>query len=67
MHRQVSLYVEKPEKWFLCFETPCENLDAAGRCGIHGRHPVLCREYDPRSCERRLPLTDIRAWFRTAP
>lgn len=67
MHRAVSLYVEKPERWFLCFETPCEHLDAAGRCGIHSRHPVLCREYDPRSCERRLPLADIRAWFRTAP
>lgn len=66
MHRNVSLYVERPEKWFVCFEAPCNNLDAAGRCGIYGRHPVLCREYDPRSCERRLPLTDIRAWFRSA-
>jgi hypothetical protein len=27
---------------------------------------VLCREYDPRSCERRLPLGDIRAWFKEA-
>lgn len=66
MHRNVSLYVEKPERWFLCFDTPCEHLGADGRCGIYGRHPVLCREYDPRSCERRLPLADIRAWFRTA-
>ena len=65
-HRQVSLYVERPEKWFITFETPCENLGPDGRCGIYGRHPVLCREYDPRSCERRLPLTDIRAWFDTA-
>jgi uncharacterized protein len=66
MHRQVSLYVERPEKWFIAFETPCENLGRDGRCGIYGRHPVLCREYDPRHCERRLPLTDIRAWFDTA-
>ena len=66
MHRHVSLYVERPEKWFIAFETRCENLDANGRCGIHGRHPVLCREYDPRSCERRLPLADVRAWFDTA-
>src|SRR5207253_3156380 len=33
---------------------------------IYGRHPVLCREYDPRTCERRLPLSDIRAWFADA-
>ena len=67
MHRHISLYVERPERWFLCIETPCESLDAGGRCGIYGRHPVLCREHDPRWCERRLPLADIRAWFRGAP
>ena len=62
-HRGVSLYLEKPEKWFLHFETRCDQLNDQGRCGIYGRHPVLCREYDPRSCERRLPLADIVAWF----
>jgi hypothetical protein len=41
-------------------------LNEAGRCAIYGRHPVLCREYDPRSCERRLPLADVRAWFHDA-
>jgi hypothetical protein len=62
-HHSVQLYVEKPERWFLHFGVACRQLDAAGRCSIHGRHPVLCREYDPRSCERRLPLADTRAWF----
>jgi len=62
-HRGISLYVEKPEHWFLHVETICTHLDARGRCAIHGRHPVLCRDYDPRGCERRLPLADIRAWF----
>jgi Fe-S-cluster containining protein len=61
-HRGVSLYLERPEKWLVHFETVCENLTEAGRCAIHGRHPVLCREYDPRTCERRLPL-DIVAEF----
>ena len=27
---------------------------------------MLCREYDPRSCERRAPLSDIVAWFKNA-
>ena len=62
-HRGVSLYVEKPERWFLHFETVCDQLGPDGRCAIHGRHPVLCRDYDPRSCERRLPLSDIAHWF----
>lgn len=65
-HKNVSLYVERPERWYLHFATVCEQLNAQGRCSIYGRHPVLCREYDPRSCERRLPLGDMRAWFERA-
>jgi putative zinc- or iron-chelating protein len=64
-HRGISLYVERPEAWFIHVDTMCERLDARGRCSIHGRHPVLCRDYDPRTCERRLPLADIVAWFDT--
>ena len=62
-HDRVSLYVETPERWFVHFETTCRHLNSQGRCSIYGRHPVLCRDYDPRSCERRLPLNDIVAWF----
>jgi len=65
-HRNIQIYVERPERWFLHVETVCDQLNAEGRCAIHGRHPVLCREYDPRSCERRLPLADTRAWFEDA-
>jgi Fe-S-cluster containining protein len=65
-HRGISLYVERPEAWYVHVDTTCERLDAHGRCSIHGRHPVLCREYDARTCERRLPLSDIVAWFDTA-
>jgi len=63
--RGVQLYLERPERWSLHFETRCAELGPDDRCAIHGRHPVMCREYDPRSCERWLPLSDIRAWFDT--
>ncbi|MEQ1833878.1 MAG: YkgJ family cysteine cluster protein, partial [Candidatus Eisenbacteria bacterium] len=65
-HRSLEVYVEKPERWFLHIETRCNMLNEQGRCSIHGRHPILCREYDPRVCERRLPLLDIVAWFKDA-
>jgi len=65
-HRGLELYVERPERWLLHIETRCEQLNDEGRCRIHGRHPVLCREYDPRVCERRLPLADVVAWFKDA-
>jgi len=64
-HRGVQLFVERPERWSIHFETRCAELGTDHRCAIHGRHPVMCREYDPRSCERWLPLSDIRAWFDT--
>jgi len=65
-HQGIEMYLERPEKWFLHVATVCRQLDPRGRCSIHGRHPVLCREYDPRSCERRYALSDQRAWFHDA-
>jgi hypothetical protein len=65
-HQGIDLYVERPERWYVHVETRCGRLGDDGRCTIHGRHPVLCREYDPRTCERRVPLHEIRAWFRDA-
>lgn len=65
-HQGIEIYVERPEKWFLHIETRCRQLDARGRCGIYHERPVLCREYDPRGCERRYPLSEVRAWFHDA-
>ena len=65
-HRDLEVYVERPERWFLHIEARCEQLNDQGRCKIHGSHPILCREYDPRVCERRLPLADNVAWFKNA-
>jgi hypothetical protein len=62
-HRDIQLYVERPERWFLHVTTRCSQLLEDGRCAIHGRHPMLCRDHDPLSCERRLPVGDVRAWF----
>jgi hypothetical protein len=65
-HEGIALTVEQPERWFLHVETRCRQLDGHGRCSIHGRHPVLCRDYDPRTCERRLPLGRVRGSFTDA-
>jgi Fe-S-cluster containining protein len=64
-HEHISIFVEKPEKWYLQVDTLCGKLDKKGRCSIYGSHPVLCREYDARQCERRYPLLDIQFVFNT--
>lgn len=65
-HRNLELYLEKPERWYLHIEAPCAQLKPNGHCAVYADRPVLCREYDPRNCERRAPLSDITAWFKTA-
>jgi len=65
-HQNLEVYVERPERWYLHIEARCDQLGDDRRCRIYGSHPVLCREYDPRDCERRAPLSDVVAWFKTA-
>ena len=62
-HKGVWMYVEKGNKWFVQFETVCEKLAPSGACNVHGSHPVLCKEYDARTCERRGELSDVVARF----
>lgn len=63
-HRNIWMYVEKGNHWYVQFETVCEKLAPDGRCTVHGQHPALCRKYDARSCERRGELSDVIARFR---
>ena len=62
-HKSIWMYVEKGNKWYVQFETVCEKLGSRGECMVHGMHPVLCKEYDARSCERRGELSDVLARF----
>jgi Fe-S-cluster containining protein len=62
-HKNVWMYVERGNKWFVQFETVCEKLGPHGECRVHGAHPVLCKEYDARTCERRGELSEVIARF----
>jgi hypothetical protein len=63
-HRNVWMYVEKGNHWYVQFETVCDKLAPTGQCTVHGGHPVLCKKYDARACERRGELSDVIARFR---
>jgi len=63
-HKNIWMYVEKGNHWYVQFETVCEKLSPTGQCTVHGEHPVLCKKYDARSCERRGELSDVIANFR---
>lgn len=63
-HKNIWMYVEKGNHWYVQFETVCDKLSARGHCTVHGKHPVLCKNYDARSCERRGELSDVVARFK---
>ncbi len=62
-HKNIWMYVEKGNHWYVQFETVCEKLSPVGSCTVHGTHPVLCKKYDARNCERRGELSDVVARF----
>ena len=62
-HKNIWMYVEKGNHWYVQFETVCDKLSPTGSCNVHGKHPVLCKKYDARSCERRGELSDVVARF----
>jgi len=44
VHKKVTVFIDHKSKWFLKFETPCENL-VQNMCGIYETRPKICRDY----------------------
>lgn len=66
LHRAVSVFLDAEGAWFLAFESPCRELDEAGRCRCYTTRPRLCRAHGQAagSCEFHGPLHRVR--FSTA-
>ena len=57
-HRDVEVFVDWDDAWHVLFRTRCENLSAAGTCGIYERRPGICKDFDWRGCEKRFTPAD---------
>lgn len=57
-HRGVEIFVDWDDAWHVLFRTRCENLSAAGTCGVYERRPAICKDFDWRSCEKRFTPAD---------
>ena len=53
MHRDVEVFVDHDNHWYVQWPTPCEALREDGRCGRYEERPPLCRDHgnEPESCE----------------
>lgn len=52
IHKNVWVWVDEEDKWYVQFNTPCEKLDASGRCGWYAHRPKICQDYKQSECPR---------------
>ena len=52
MHKNVYVFVDEDDEWYVEFRTTCESLQDNGLCGIYDIRPDICRDYDQSDCER---------------
>ena len=51
IHKDVWVYIDDENDWYIQFNTPCDKLDNQ-RCGYYPHRPTICRDYEPESCLR---------------
>jgi len=49
-HKNVGVFVDEDDEWYLEFLTPCEFLDENNKCKIYERRPKICRKYNTKEC-----------------
>ncbi len=70
VHKNVSVFkASDDKKWYIMFDTRCEQLTDDGHCAIYETRPALCREYSADNCSRHgegdeyaLLFRNIREW-----
>ena len=50
-HRDVWVFIDHDDSWFIQFNTPCEFLQKDMTCRIYESRPLICRAHDPADCE----------------
>jgi len=52
LHKNVWVYIDDEDDWYVQFNTPCEKLGDDKLCGIYHNRPNVCRKHSQDSCER---------------
>ncbi len=63
MHKDVWVYINGDNEWFLQFNTPCEKL-VDQRCDYYPHRPQVCRDYSPVDCFRHADEVDEKFLFK---
>ena len=52
LHKNVWVYIDDKNDWYVQFNTPCEKLTENKLCGIYENRPNVCRKHTQDECER---------------
>ncbi len=53
-HKDIAVYVDWDDDWYIQFSTRCEHLSPVGLCQIYDHRPAICKDFDWRDCERQV-------------
>ncbi|MDA3899191.1 MAG: YkgJ family cysteine cluster protein [Spirochaetes bacterium] len=45
LHKDVSVFIDHHNDWFIKFNTDCEKIAEDNRCGYYEERPKICRDY----------------------
>lgn len=45
VHRDVNVFIDHDNKWFIEFRSECEHQGKDMKCGIYSTRPKICREH----------------------
>ena len=65
MHKDVLVFVDHDNEWFVEFKTNCKALTKQRRCSIYDQRPDICRDYDPEECEKNGEGSPYKLLFKT--
>ena len=49
-HEEVSVHIDEGD-WYISIENRCKMLDKNNMCTIYSDRPLMCRTYDPATCD----------------
>ncbi len=58
-HKNISVYIDDENDWFIEFRSECEHITESKTCGIYEERPKICEEFSWHECEKS---SEERAW-----
>jgi hypothetical protein len=49
-HKNVIVFVDEDDEWYVEFSTPCEFIGEDNLCKIYDKRPKICRKYNHDQC-----------------